>query len=57
LVDKGSKARVDITESSSKIRESDVQKMSDKDYEKNAEIIHEAIKSGKFVYDISGNAR
>ena len=25
--------------------------------EKNAEIIHEAIKSGKFVYDISGNAR
>ena len=57
LVDKGSKARVDITESSSKIRESDVQKMSDKDYEKNQEIIHEAIKSGKFVYDISGNAR
>ena len=57
LVDKGSKARVDITESSSKIRESDVQKMSDKDYEKNAEIIHEVIKSGKFVYDISGNAR
>jgi len=57
LVDKGSKARVDITESSSKIKESDVQKMSDKDYEKNAEIIHEAIKSGKFVYDISGNAR
>ena len=57
LVDKGSKARVDITESSSKIKESDVQKMSDRDYEKNAEIIHEAIKSGKFVYDISGNAR
>ena len=57
LVDKGSKARVDITESSSKIKESDVQKMSDKDYEKNAEIIHEAIKSVKFVYDISGNAR
>ena len=57
LVDKGSKARVDITESSSKIKESDVQKMSDKDYEKNQEIIHEAIKSGKFVYDISGNAR
>ena len=57
LVDKGSKARVDIDESSSKIKESDVQKMSDRDYEKNAEIIHEAIKSGKFVYDISGNAR
>jgi hypothetical protein len=57
LVDKGSKARVDIDESSSKIKESDVQKMSDRDYEKNQEIIHEAIKSGKFVYDISGNAR
>ena len=57
LVDKGSKAKVDVDESSGRIKESDVEKMSAKEYEKNAESIHEAIKSGKFVYDISGNAR
>ena len=57
LVDKGSKAKVDIDESSGRIKESDVEKMSAKEYEKNAESIHEAMKSGKFVYDISGNAR
>jgi len=57
LVDKGSKAKVDVDESSGRIKESDVEKMSAKEYEKNAESIHEAMKSGKFVYDISGNAR
>ena len=57
LVDRGSKAKVDVDESSGRIKESDVEKMSAKEYEKNAESIHEAMKSGKFVYDISGNAR
>lgn len=37
--------------------ESDVQKMSIIEYEQNQENIVKAMRSGKFVYDISGNAR
>ena len=39
------------------IKESDVQNMSADDYEKNSDIIMEAIRSGNFLYDISGSAR
>ena len=39
------------------IKESDVNKMSTQEYEKKADSIMEAIRAGKFVYDISGNAR
>jgi len=39
------------------IKESDVNKMSAQEYEKKADSIMEAIRAGKFVYDISGNAR
>ena len=39
------------------VKESVVQKMSAQQYEKNADKIMEAIRSGKFVYDISVNAR
>jgi hypothetical protein len=35
-------------------RESQVNKMSSKEYEKNADAIMDAIRSGKFVYDVSG---
>jgi len=45
------------SEESGTIKESSVQKMSAQQYEKNADKIMEAIRSGKFVYDISGNAR
>tara|TARA_Y100000401_G_scaffold116357_1_gene121910 strand:- start:68 stop:949 length:882 start_codon:yes stop_codon:yes gene_type:complete len=38
-------------------RESQVDKMSDREYEKNAESIMESIRTGKFIYDISGAAR
>jgi|TARA_B100000073_G_C23677105_1_gene550992 DNA repair exonuclease SbcCD ATPase subunit len=38
-------------------KESDVQKMSAVEYEKNSEAIMEAIRSNKFVYDVSGSAR
>ena len=38
-------------------KESQVEKMSDKDYEKHAESIQDSIQTGKFVYDISGAAR
>jgi hypothetical protein len=37
--------------------ESQVAKMSSREYEKNEEAIQKAIRSGKFVYDLSGNAR
>ena len=57
LVDRGSKAKVDPTESSDKIRESDIAKMSDAEYAKNADKITEAHRSGKIIYDISGSAR
>jgi len=54
---KSSKTKVDTTESGKKIRESDVQKMSAIQYEKQADTIMEAIRSGNFIYDVSGSAR
>jgi hypothetical protein len=39
------------------IYESQVAKMTSLQYEKNAEAIHKAMQTGKFVYDLSGNAR
>ena len=57
LVDRGSKTKVDVLESGSKIKESDIANMSDAEYEKNAEKITEAHRSGKIIYDLSGNAR
>ncbi len=39
------------------LRESDVQRMSAQEYEQKSDDIMEAIRSGKFVYDISGGAR
>jgi hypothetical protein len=38
-------------------KESAVEKMSAQEYEKKADAIMEAIRSGAFVYDVSGNAR
>ena len=54
---KSSKTKVDTTESGKKIRESDVQKMSATQYEKQADTIMEAIRTGNFIYDVSGSAR
>ena len=54
---KSTKTKVDATESGKKIRESDVQKMSAAQYERQADTIMEAIRSGNFIYDISGSAR
>tara|TARA_R110002012_G_scaffold273907_3_gene460039 strand:+ start:3456 stop:4322 length:867 start_codon:yes stop_codon:yes gene_type:complete len=39
------------------LRESQVEKMSAQEYEKRSESIMEAIRSGKFIYDVSGSAR
>jgi len=44
-------------ESKSYLRESQVNKMSTKEYEKHSDNIMEAIRSGKFIYDLSGAAR
>ena len=44
-------------ETSSYFRESQVNKMTDREYSQAAPQIMEAIKSGKFVYDVSGGAR
>ena len=40
-----------------KIKESDVQRMSTADYEKNQDAIMEAVRGGDFIYDVSGSAR
>jgi len=43
--------------SSTYLRESQVDKMSVQEYEKHSDEIMEAIRSGKFIYDLSGSAR
>ena len=57
LVSKNSKASVDVDESSAQIRESEVAKMSAKEFEKRQDDINQAMRSGKFIYDMTGNAR
>jgi len=54
---KSEKSVPDVEGKSSKILESEVQRMSAKEYEKKAETIMEAIRAGNFVYDVSGSAR
>ena len=54
---KTTRTKVDVSESGKKILESAVQKMSAQQYEKQADTIMEAIRSGNFVYDVSGSAR
>ena len=44
-------------ESSAYLKESQVQAMSPQEYEKRSEEVMEAIRTGKFIYDISGSAR
>ena len=38
-------------------KESDIEKMSDREYEVNQEEITKAIQNGKFIYDLTGSAR
>ena len=44
-------------ETSTYLRESQVQAMSPQEYEKHSDEIMEAIRTGKFIYDMSGSAR
>jgi len=57
VVSRPSKTRVDTDDSDGQIRESDVAKMSSKDFETNVDEINKAMRNGKFIYDISGSAR
>ena len=52
-----SKTTPSETNKSLTFKESTVEKMSSKEYEAKSEQIMEAIRSGNFVYDVSGNAR
>jgi hypothetical protein len=54
---RGSRSTPTDADTEGVIYESQVAKMSSLQYEKNAEAIQKAIQTGKFVYDLSGNAR
>ena len=56
-VGRKTRTAVDANEDSSLLKESVVAKMSDKEFEERYDEIQEAMKSGKFVYDVSGRAR
>ena len=56
-VKKASKIEVEADDTAGSFKESDIARMSAKEYEKQEEEITNAIRSGKFIYDLSGNAR
>ena len=51
------KSKPTTNEQSTYLKESQVQKMSAQEYEKRSDEIMEAIRSGQFIYDVSGSAR
>ena len=52
-----SKTEVDLTDANNMIKESDVAKMSNEEFAEKSDEINAALRSGKFLYDISGSAR
>ena len=56
-VKRTSRTAIDTNDAGSMIKESDVAKMSDKQFEDRYDAIQDAMSSGKFVYDVSGKAR
>ena len=56
-VAKGTRTSVDAEGAQGQIKESDVARMSNKEFEEMQDKINEAIRNGKFVYDMSGSAR
>ena len=56
-VKKASKVEVEADDTAGSFKESDIARMSAQEYEKQEEAITKAIQSGKFIYDLSGNAR
>ena len=57
LVSKGSRTKVDATDSAGQILESEVAQMSSKEFEERQDEITKAMRTGKFIYDMSGSAR
>ena len=57
LIPSKTKANTDFGNSGERIKESDVNKMSSDVFAKNEKKIMEAIRTGNFVYDLSGGAR
>ena len=54
---KSTRTKPQTNEESTYLKESQVQKMSSQEYERRADEVMEAIRTGKFVYDVSGSAR
>ena len=54
---KNTRSKPQENEATTYLKESTVQKMSPQEYEKRSDEIMEAIRSGKFIYDVSGSAR
>ena len=52
-----SKTEVDLADANNMIKESDVAKMSNEEFAEKSDEINAALRSGKFMYDISGSAR
>ena len=51
------KTQVDIYDASDSIKESDVARMSNEEFAEKSDEINAALRSGKFIYDVSGSAR
>ena len=56
-VTKKGKTQVDVYDASDSIKESDVAKMSSEEFAERSDEINAALRSGKFIYDVSGSAR
>ena len=54
---KSTRTKPQANEESTYLKESQVQKMSSQEYERRADEVMEAIRNGKFIYDVSGSAR
>jgi hypothetical protein len=54
---RNNRSQPDTDNDTAVFKESDVNKMSPQQYEKAADAIMEAIRTGKFIYDMSGSAR
>ena len=54
---KSTRTKPQTNEEPTYLKESQVQKMSSQEYERRADEVMEAIRTGKFIYDVSGSAR
>ena len=54
---RGERSRPADTNTAGAFKESDVEKMTPQEYEKNSDAIMESIRGGSFIYDVSGSAR